>query len=103
MMTAMHENDDHASWLESRGLIISQLTSMDASIRELSIRIDRYSEVSRERTAELSKVAQSETADLKLRVAVLEMRAKIWSATLGLIRGGVATGALQLILGSLHR
>jgi hypothetical protein len=99
----MHDSDDHASWLESRRLIISQLTSMDASIRELSIRIDRYSETSRERTAELAKAAQTETADLKLRVAMLEMRAKLWGATLGLVGGGIATGAVQLVVSTLHR
>jgi hypothetical protein len=98
----MHDSDDHASWLESRRLIISQLTSMDASIRELSLRIDRYSEMSRERTAELAKAAQAETADLRLRVAMLELRAKLWGATLGLLGGASATGAVQLLLGALH-
>jgi hypothetical protein len=96
------EGEDHPSWLESRGVIISQLTALDAAIRDLSVRIDRYSEMSRERTEELAKAAQSETSDLKLRVAMLEMRAKLWGATLGLLGGGIATGAVQLILNSLR-
>jgi hypothetical protein len=95
-------NDEMASWLESRRLIISQLSAMDASIRELGTRIDRFNEMSRDRALELSKEAQSGIAELRMRVAMLELRAKLWGATLGMISGGIATGLTQLILQSLR-
>jgi hypothetical protein len=99
----MQDHDELASWIESRRLIISQLTAMDASIRELSNRIDRFNENSRDRSLELSNEAQEGISDLKLRVAMLELRAKLWGATLGMVGGGVATGVMQLILDTLHR
>jgi hypothetical protein len=38
-----------------------------------------------------------------LRVAMLELRAKLWGGMLGLLGGGMATGLMQLILQTLHR
>ena len=99
----MPETDEFSSWLESRRLIIAQLASMDSSIRELSGRIDKLSETSRERTIELSAEAQTRTADLNLRVAMLELRAKLWGGVIGLMAGGVATAVVQLITRSLER
>jgi hypothetical protein len=99
----MQDSDELASWIESRRLIISQLTAMDASIRELTIRIDRFNESSRERVLELSNEAQAGISELRLRVAMLELRAKLWGGMLGLLGGGMATGLMQLILQTLHR
>jgi hypothetical protein len=99
----MNEIEEFSSWLESRRLIISQLTAMDASIRELGVRIDKYNETARERAAEFSKEAQVGISDLKLRVAMLELRAKLWGAALGMISGAIATGVFQLVGQTLHR
>ncbi len=99
----MHETEEYPSWLESRRLIISQLSAMDASIRELGIRIDKYNETSRDRMIEMSKEAQDGIAELKLRVAMLEMRAKLWGGALGMVGGAVATGVFQMLLQTLQR
>ncbi len=99
----MQDSEEYLSWLESRRLIISQLTVMDTSIRELGFRIDKYNEVSRDRTTDMSKEAQSSIANLNIRVAMLELRAKLWGATLGLVSGAVATGIVQLISMTMHR
>jgi hypothetical protein len=96
-MSLMAENEEYPSWIESRRLIISQLAVMDSSIRDLSAKIDRYSEASRERTVEMSKEAQVGIADLNLRVAMLELRAKLWGGIIGLFSGGFATVIVQLI------
>jgi hypothetical protein len=93
----MAENEEYSSWIESRRLIISQLAVMDSSIRDLSAKIDRYSEASRERSVEMSKEAQAGIADLNLRVAMLELRAKIWGGIIGLFSGGFATLIVQLV------
>jgi hypothetical protein len=93
----MRDTEEYSSWLESRRLIISQLAAMDLSIRDLSVKIDRYSDSSRERALEMSKEAQVGLADLNLRVAMLELRAKLWGGVIGMIGGGLATVVVQLI------
>jgi hypothetical protein len=91
------DNEEYPSWIESRRLIISQLAVMESSIRDLSLKIDRYGDSTRERNIEMAKEAQMGLADLNLRVAMLELRAKLWGAMLGLFGGGVATEIIQLI------
>jgi hypothetical protein len=100
---AMQESDEYSSWLESRRLIISQLAAMDSSIRDLSSKIDRFNEASRERAIEMSKEAQAGISDLNLRVAMLELRAKLWGGFIGLVSGGVATIVVQLITKTLDK
>ena len=99
----MTETEEYASWLESRRLIIAQLAAMDSSIRDLSSRIDRFNDASRERAVEMSKEAQLGITDLNLRVAMLELRAKLWGGIIGLISGGVATVAVQLVMRGLQK
>ena len=93
----MAEADETGSWLESRRLIISQLASMDGSIRELSVKIDKFNDAAREKAIDVAKEAQSGITDLNLRVAMLEMKAKMWGAGIGLVAGGVGTGLVELI------
>jgi hypothetical protein len=94
----MQNTEEYSSWLESRRLIISQLAAMDSSIRDLSTKIDRYSDSSRDRVIEMSKESQTGIADLNLRVAMLELRAKIWGGIIGMMSGGVATVVVQLLM-----
>jgi hypothetical protein len=93
----MTETDEYASWLESRRLIISQLGAMDSSIRELGSKMDRFNDVAREKAIEVARDAQAGIADLNLRVAMLELRAKLWGGFVGLLAGGIATIIVQLI------
>jgi hypothetical protein len=99
----MTDNEEYSSWLESRRLIISQLAMMDGSIRDLSTRIDKFNEVARERAVDAAREAQTGIADLNLRVAMLELRAKLWGGVIGLLSGGVATAIVQLVTKSLAR
>jgi hypothetical protein len=102
MTRFMPEGEEFSSWLESRRLIISQLSAMEASIRDLGVRIDKYNDTSRERANELSREAQDGMSDLRLRVAMLELRAKLWGAGLGVLSGASATGVTQLFMNSFH-
>jgi hypothetical protein len=101
-MKTVTENEEYASWLESRRLIIAQLAAMDGSIRELGARIDRYNDIARDRAAQLAKDAQDGLTDLRMRVAMLELRAKLWGGLLGVMGGAFATGMTQLIIASMR-
>jgi hypothetical protein len=99
----MQDADEHASWHESRRLIISQLATMEAAIRDLGSKIDKFNDSAREKAIEVAKEAQSGIAELNLRVAMLELRAKLWGGIIGLAAGGVATVVVQLVLRGFQR
>lgn len=93
----MNEDSEAGSWIESRRLIISQLRDMDGSIRELSARIDRFNENARDKASEVAKEAQAGIMALNLRVAMLELRAKMWGAIVGLVGGALGTLLVELV------
>ncbi len=99
----MTDDSDAGTWNESRRLIISQLRDMDGSIRELSHRIDKYSETAREKASEVAKEAQTGIIELNLRVAMLELRAKMWGAFVGLVGGSVGTLLVEVVRRSVGR
>ncbi len=99
----MQEHDEFSSWLESRRLIISQLSMMDTSIRDLGGRIDKFNDSAREKAIEVAKEAQAGISDLNLRVAMLELRAKLWGGVIGLAGGGVATVIVHLVTRAIER
>jgi hypothetical protein len=102
-MSPMQDADEYASWLESRRLIISQLSTMESAIRDISSKIDRFNDTAREKAMEVSKEAQAGISELNLRVAMLELRAKLWGGIIGLMSGGVATVVVQLVTHTLQR
>ena len=93
----MQDTEEYISWLESRRLIISQLTAMDISIRELGDRIDSYTEVSRERTLEVASQAEAGITALRIRVATRDLMGLLSSGGIGLVAGGVAAAVVQLL------
>ena len=99
----MPDTDEYASWLESRRLIISQLATLEAAIRDLGSKIDRFNDSAREKAIEVSKESQLGISDLNLRVAMLELRAKLWGGVIGMAGGGIATVVVQLLMRSFER
>jgi hypothetical protein len=93
----MQDAEEYSSWLESRRLIIAQLAAMEAAIRDLAGKIDKFNDSAREKAIEVAKDAQTGISDLNMRVAMLEMRAKLWGGVIGLAGGGVATIIVQLV------
>ena len=91
--------DDVSSWLESRRLIITQLKSMDDAIRTLTEKIERQSDVARERIVVVATDTQKDLADLRVRIAMLEVSAKIWGGAIGLVGGSLGTLILDVLLG----
>jgi hypothetical protein len=102
-MSPLSEADEYSSWLESRRLIIAQLAATDTSIRELSTKIDRFNETAREKAIAVAKEATEGIQDLNLRVAMLELRAKLWGGVIGMISGGVATVIVDMVTREMHR
>jgi hypothetical protein len=99
----MQNADEYSSWLESRRLIISQLATLEASIRDLGSKIDKFNDTAREKAIEVAKDAQTGITDLNLRVAMLELRAKLWGGVIGLAGGGVATVVVQLLMHTIQK
>jgi hypothetical protein len=93
----MYEEPETGSWAESRRLIISQLRDMDGSIRELTVRIDKFNEAARDKATEVAKEAQKGIVELNLRVAMLELRAKIWGAIVGMFAGCAGTFLVEVV------
>jgi len=91
--------DDDSTWLESRRLIITQLKSMDDAIRTLTEKIERQSDVARERIVVVATDTQKDLADLRVRIAMLEVSAKIWGGAIGLVGGSLGTLILDVLLG----
>jgi hypothetical protein len=102
-MPMLQDTDEHNSWLESRRLIISQLATMEAAIRDLGGKIDRFNDQARDKAIEVAKEAQFGISDLNLRVAMLELRAKLWGGIIGLVAGAVGTAIVQLVVHSFGR
>ncbi len=71
---------------------------MEAAIRDLSSKIDKFNDSAREKAIEVAKEAQAGISDLNLQVAMLELRAKLWGGLVGLAGGGVATVVVQLLM-----
>ena len=94
----MLDTEEYRSWLESRRLIVSQLTVTEAAIRDLGARIDGYNEVSREKTLEIANHADAGIAELRMHVAARELLAQVWSGAIGLLTGGAATAIVQLLM-----
>jgi hypothetical protein len=99
----MQDAEEYSSWLESRRLIISQLATMESAIRDLASKIDKFNDIAREKGIEVAKEAQAGISDLNLRVAMLELRAKLWGGIIGLAAGGVSTVIVQLVMRSVER
>jgi hypothetical protein len=98
----MPEAEEYSSWLESRRLVIAQLAAMESAIRDLGGKIDKFNDSAREKAIAVAKEAQGGITELNLRVAMLEMRAKIWGGVVGLVGGAVATVIVQLVTREFH-
>ncbi len=95
--------DEFSSWLESRRLIVAQLASMDAAIRELASKIERFNETSREQSGRISKEAQEAINAMNIRLSLLDQKVKIWSAGIGMVAGAVMAVIMPLIMHGLGK
>lgn len=94
----MNENEELSSWLESRRLIISKLSSLETDIRECTTKIDRVFDVMRDRNAEVSEKVSAQLTELKIGMATVDVKIKIWSAACGCVAGGIAAEVMQLFM-----
>ena len=57
----------------------------------------------RETAIAVAEESQSGLSELNLRVAMLELRAKLWGGIIGLAAGGIGTVVVQLVMRSFER
>jgi len=98
----MAEMEEVTSWLESRRLISAQLASLDMSIKELSVRIDKYNDAAREKTNSMSLETREAINEMKIRISMIEVQAKIWSSVIGVLAGGVGSVLVLVLANGVH-
>ena len=84
-------------WVENRKLIVSQLSVMDKSINDLGGKIETFHEANRSRTTDIEKDLRASLTEMTVRIAMLEVRAKIWGGIIGLATGSGAALVIDLI------
>ena len=96
-------DDEAASWIESRRLIVTQLRSMDEAIRGLADKIEKQNEIARERLIGVATDTNKEIGELRVRISMLEISAKIWGGMIGLVGGTLATLIINILPGKLSK
>jgi hypothetical protein len=94
----MTDGEELTSWLESRRLIISKLSSLEADLREYGQKVERALEMTRERHSEATEKIAEQMAEVRVNIAMMEVKIKIWSAVIGLTASGVMTFITQTFL-----
>jgi len=72
---------------------------MDEAIRDLATKIELQSEKGRDRISVVEQQTNMAVSDLKVRIAMLEVRAKIWGGMVGFFGGAVASGVIDILVG----
>ena len=97
------DSEATASWNESRRLIISELRRVDDSLKGLETKIDQLNDKSRDRIGMVEAQVGAQLSDMKVRVAMLEVRAKIWGGMVGFFGGAVASGVVDILVGKIAK
>lgn len=97
------DDDVDMSWVEARRLIISNLRNVDTRLGQLSEKIEQMQEKARERDRVFEARVETRIGDLNTRMAMMELRAKMWGGAIGFIGGGVASALADIVIGKLAR
>lgn len=117
------DDDDDASWRQSRKLILKQLQlnedavrdlrdTITATTKDLGDKTDRVAvllddkrqkalDTERLRVDQELKDKGEEIKDLEIRLSNQELRSKMWGGVWGAVGGAVAAGVVDLIVNSL--
>lgn len=74
---------------------------MDDSIKELGTKIEQFNEKGRDRIGAMEVTVGVQMSDMKVRIAMLEVRAKIWGGMVGFFGGAVASGVIDILVGKI--
>lgn len=80
-------SEDDPSWIEARWLIITQLRSLEAALKDLGQKIDAAATATRETIDALAKENCDDITEMKVRMASMDARLKVGAA---IIAGGVS-------------
>lgn len=76
---------------------------MDEAIRSLSDKIETMQEKGRDRASLFEAQVTSKISDLHTRMAMMEVRAKMWGGVIGFLGGGAASAILDVLIGKLTK
>lgn len=91
--------EDPTSWAENRRLIVSQLETMNDSLQKLADKIEQMNEKNRDRNSVFEAKISTDLTGINVRIAMLEVRAKIWGGAVGLVGGALASGVIEVLFG----
>ena len=91
--------DDPAegSWLESRRLIISKLSSLETDLRDYGQKVERVLDAMRERQSEAAEKNAQQIAEIRVILAMMEVKVKLWTAIIACAASGAVTVIAQII------
>lgn len=70
-------------WNEYRYSVLTQLEDMNGSIKELTSSIALMNEKARDREVVLTALVTNQVSEIKVEIAMLKVRAKIWAGIFG--------------------
>jgi hypothetical protein len=91
-------DDEVASWLESRRLIISKLSSMETDLRDYGQKVDRVIDSIRDHHSETSEKVAAQIGEMRVVVAMVEVKLKIWCALIGCIASACITFIVDFVI-----
>lgn len=97
----MPPDDDYemetAPFREYRRLFLSELQRINNMLQGFDNKLDQLNNTNRDRISLVETSLNTQISDVKTRVAMLEVRAKIWGGMVGCVGGAVASGLIVLI------
>ncbi len=91
-------DDEVTSWLESRRLIISKLSSMEIDLREYGQKVERVMETMRDRHSESTEKFVAQMSEMRVTIAMVEVKLKIWCAMIGCMASAVVTLLVDFVV-----
>lgn len=85
---------------ENRRLIALQLDDIKQAVEKLSERVVSMDDKARDRAGLFEAKVGSEMTGVNVRIAMLEVRAKIWGGLIGSVGGGVVAAIIEFLVKS---
>jgi phage host-nuclease inhibitor protein Gam len=91
-------DEEVTSWLESSRRIISKLSGLETDLRDYGQRVERVIEVIRDRQGESTEKFAAQVAEMRVTIAMVEVKLKIWCAMIGCVASACVTILVEVLL-----